>query len=286
MSFAAVIPIVALHGSAPVRAFMAPREEGWASWTGRRIAMLFVTGMVIEIALMPIVLFHFHRAGLYGAFAGVIAIPLVTGISMPLIALALLDVVGLGAPCWWIVGQSLDLLSWIAHFTASRPGAVKLMPQMTGRKGGAGRRRRPVAGAMAGQGAAAGAGARWSRNSDPAVVTPIPDLLVSGDGRHVGITGEGNRLLVLRDSRSQFTRDNRLELAGAEGEPMPLANWPGARCSRDFCAATLERGGRAWHVLMARSRDLSKDRRSLQRAGAPTSLLPNAGCRAVAARAG
>src|SRR5438034_685826 len=30
MSFAAVIAIVALHESAPVRAFLRPREEGWA----------------------------------------------------------------------------------------------------------------------------------------------------------------------------------------------------------------------------------------------------------------
>ena len=59
--------------------------------------MLLLTGVVIEIALMPIVLFHFHRAGLYGALANVVAIPLVTFVSMPLIALALLlDVVGAG----------------------------------------------------------------------------------------------------------------------------------------------------------------------------------------------
>ena len=57
---------------------------------GRRTIMLLVTGFVIEIALMPIVLFHFHRAGVYGALANVIAIPLVTFVSMPLIALALL----------------------------------------------------------------------------------------------------------------------------------------------------------------------------------------------------
>ena len=95
--------------------------------------MLLATGMVIEIALMPIVLFHFHRAGVYGAFANVIAIPLVTFISMPLIALALpLDLVGAGRTGLVAGGQSLDLLLGIAHFTASQPGAVKLMPQIGG----------------------------------------------------------------------------------------------------------------------------------------------------------
>ena len=76
--------------------------------------MLFATGLLIEFALMPIVLFHFHRAGLYGALANVIAIPLVTFLSMPLIALALLlDLVGLGAPVWWLAGLSLGLRQWL-----------------------------------------------------------------------------------------------------------------------------------------------------------------------------
>jgi competence protein ComEC len=97
MSFTAAAAIVALHNAAPVRAFLAPREEGWPVRVGRHLAMLLVTGFVIEVALTPIVLFHFHRAGLYGAFANVIAIPLTTVGSMPLIALALLlDLVGLG----------------------------------------------------------------------------------------------------------------------------------------------------------------------------------------------
>src|SRR5690606_23171819 len=99
MSFAAVIAIVALHGCAPVRAFLQPREESWLARMGRRAVMLLVTGLLIELALMPIGLFHFHRAGVYGALANVIAIPLTTFISMPLIAVALLlYLVGAGAP--------------------------------------------------------------------------------------------------------------------------------------------------------------------------------------------
>ncbi len=260
MSFAAVIAIVALHGAKPVREFLNPREEGWLRWTGRRVLMLLVTGLVIEIALMPIVLFHFHRAGVYGALANVVAIPLVTFISMPLIALALaLDMVGVGAPAWWLVGKSLDLLLAIAHFTASQPGAVKLMPQMTGGTfalfllGGfwlglwRGKAR------LLGFVPAAVAGIML-------LLTPVPDLLISGDGRHVGITGEGEELLVLRDSRSDYSRDNLLELAGVTGEPVLLEDWPGAQCSAEFCAVTLERGGREWHILMSRNRTIVPER--------------------------
>src|SRR5699024_5877039 len=83
MSFASVIAIVALHGSAPMRAFLAAREEAWWAWSARRVAMLLASGLVIEFALMPIGLYHFLRAGVYGAFANVIAIPLTTFMTMP-----------------------------------------------------------------------------------------------------------------------------------------------------------------------------------------------------------
>ena len=260
MSFAAVIAIVALHGSAPVKRFLAPREQGWAAKMARAIAMLLVTGIVIELALMPIVLFHFHRAGVYGALANVIAIPLTTFASMPLIGLALfLDLAGLGAPAWWLAGKSLDLLLWLAHFAANQPGAVKLMPQM-----GWGAFALFMAGGLW--------LALWRGRArlwglvPPGVATaillatPTPDILVAGDGRQVGLVASEGQLLALRDSRSDFTRENLMELAGVEAEPIPLAQWPGARCTRDFCAIALEREGREWHVLLARSDNLIEER--------------------------
>jgi len=260
MSFAAVIAIVALHEAAPVRAFLAPREESGLVRVARRTAMLLLTGLVIEIALMPIVLFHFHRAGFYGAFANVVAIPLVTFVTMPLIAVALLlDLIGAGAPAWWLVGQSLELLLAIADFTANQPGAVKLMPQMAD-----------------GVFAMFVLGGLWLAlwrgrtrlwgllpivlASAALAATPTPDMFISGDGQHVGIAGEGDRLLVLRQGRSDFARDNLLEMAGMDGEPIPLDRWPGAACSRDFCSLSIERDGRTWQVLMARSRSRIEER--------------------------
>jgi competence protein ComEC len=264
MSFSAVLAIIALSNSAPVRAFLAARDEPWWGRIGRRVVMLLVTGMVIELALMPVVLFHFHRAGLYGALANVVAIPLVTFVSMPLIALGLLfDLAGAGAPFWWAVRHSLDLLLGIAHFTASQPGAVKLMPQIGG----------PTIALFAVGGLWL---ALWSGRSRllglvPVVLaslltalTPVPDLLIAGDGRQVGITVSASdgtrRLLSLRDSRSSYARDNLLQLAGVRADPVPLAEWPGARCSSAFCTVTLTRGGRDWVILMARTRDRIEER--------------------------
>lgn len=260
MSFAAVLAIVALHGSGPIRAFLAPREEGAIAWTGRRLAMLLATGVVIELVLMPIVLFHFHRAGVYGAVANVIAIPLVTFVSMPLIALALLlDLAGAGGPAWWLAGRSLELLLAIAHFTSGQPGAVKLMPQMSDLGYAL-----FVAGGLW---LALWRGKARLLGLVPAVVAtvlllaaPIPDILISSDGRQVGVTGEDERLLVLRETRSDFTRENMLELAGVTGDPVALSDWPGAECTRDFCVLSVKRAGREWHLLLGRSRNRIEER--------------------------
>ena len=261
MSFGAVLAIVALHGSGPVRAFLAPREEAWWQRGVRLLAMMVLTGVVIELALLPIGLFHFHRAGVYGALANVIAIPLTTFVTMPLIALALLfDAVGAGGPVWWLAGQSLELLLGLAHWTAARPGAVTLLP-------------------AAGTGAFALfiGGALWLAlwrgrvrlfGLVPALVGTAllatarpPDVLVSGDGQHVGIVGEAaGTLLVLREGKSDYARDTLLELAGMNGTSKALADWPGAMCNRDVCTIVLKRGARDWHMLVTRGRDRLEER--------------------------
>jgi competence protein ComEC len=261
MSFASVIAIVALHGCAPMRAFLAPREEPWWAWSARRVAMLLATGLVIEVALMPIGLYHFHRAGVYGAFANVIAIPLTTFITMPLIAIALvLDIIGLGGPAWWLCGQSIDAMLAMAHWIADRPGAVTLLPAM-----GKGSIALFTIGGLwlalwRGPVRLAGFLPVMAGAIMLTVLTP-PDILVSGDGRHVGIVGEAERtLLVLRDARSDYARDNLTELAGMDGAVLPMAKWPNAQCSRDFCAITLHRGGRDWRLLLSRSREMTEER--------------------------
>ena len=261
MSFAAVLTIIALGSSRIARRFLAPREEPWSYRGLRHVAMLFATGLLIELALMPIALFHFHRAGIYGAFANVIAIPLTTLVSMPLIALALvLDIVGAGAPVWWLAGQSIGVMLSLAHWISSLPGAVSVLPAM----GNASFALFLAGGLWL---------ALWQSRFRFLGLIPIaaalaslaalrpPDILVSGDGRHVGITGEsGSELLVIRTSRSSYVRDNLTELAGINGDVRLLADWPGARCSRDFCALALERGGQSWSLLIARSKESVPER--------------------------
>ena len=255
MSFAAVISIIALHGSAPVQAFLAPREESWIRRGGRYFAMLLLTGLVIELALMPIGLFHFHRSGIYGALANLVAIPLTTSVVMPLIALALaLDVVGAGFPAWWLAGKSLDLMIAMAHWVSAQPGAVKTLPSM-----GAGRLVLFMAGGLwlalwQGRVRYLGLVPMIIGAASLALLRP-PDLLVSNDGRHVAITRGSGELLMLRGAREGYARDNLTELAGGQRQVLAMAEAPGARCNQDFCAIDLERGGRVWRLLLSRGRD-------------------------------
>jgi competence protein ComEC len=260
MSFGAVIAVIALHDAAWVKRFLARRDENRLRRMARHLAMLLIGGLVIQFAVMPVALFHFHRAGVYGALANVLAIPLVTLIAMPCLALALvLDRFGLGGAAWWMTGQSLDAVLWIAHATADLPGAVTTLPAMPDWPYGLW-----IAGGLW--------FALWSGRVRfwglvPVVIAlcgwgmiPTPDILIAVYGRHVGMTGLGPDLVVLSPGQGRFARDTLLELSGMSGTTRSIEDWPGARCNHDFCALALDRAGRRTVVLIGRShRRLNED---------------------------
>ncbi len=236
-----------------MRALALKREEGWPRRIARELAVLLATGFLVEAALAPIAAYHFHRAGLYGAIANIVAIPLTTFVIMPLEALALLlDMVGLGGPAWWLAGRSLAVLIGLARHVAALPGAVAALPSMPEGAfvlmiaGGLWialwrtRARRlgiiPLA-----------IGASW------ALLTPPPDLLITGDGKHLAIRSEDGALHLLRPRAGDYVRGQLSEGSGVQAEALDLDAMPGARCTRDLCLAGVERGGRQWHLLATRS---------------------------------
>ncbi|OYY67114.1 ComEC/Rec2 family competence protein [Sphingomonas sp. 28-62-11] len=253
LSFAAITAIVALHEHPRVRAWFAPRDEGRGKWLLRQLAALLMKGIVVEAALSPIALYHFHKAGLYGSLANIVAIPLTTFIIMPLEALALtLDLFGIGAPIWWLVELALQLLLMIAHAVSAVPGAVATLPSMPGGAfaliviGGLWialwRTRARWAGVLP-----LLIGAGWS------LMTPPPDLLITGDGRHVALRTEEGNVALLRDRAGDYTRSMLAEASGVDGEPLLLSEQPDARCSRDLCIADRIAGGRRWRIVATRS---------------------------------
>ncbi|GAB5488392.1 MAG: hypothetical protein Pars2KO_19620 [Parasphingorhabdus sp.] len=254
LSFAAVTAIIALHEHPKVQALIKRRDESGAKRFGRFVFTLFLTGLVVEIALMPIALFHFHKAGIYGAVANVVAIPLTTFVIMPLEALALLlDSVGLGGPVWWFCEQMLLTLIGTAHFVSSSPGAVIMLPTISTTAfaltifGGLwlclwkeNWRYLGIVPALLGAG--------WI------VTTPTPDLYITGDGRHVGIRSESGEFSLLRTRSGDFIRGIILENAGVDGEAIPIDQWHGADCNRDTCVIGIETKNRTWTILATRSK--------------------------------
>lgn len=256
LSFAAITSIVALHEWSVMQQVLSPRDEGIFAKFGRGLLALLATGIVVEVALAPIALYHFHKQGLYGALANIVAIPLTTFVTMPLEALALIfDAVGLGAPFWWATGLSLDLLLWIARTVAAWPGAVAALPSV------------PTTafalmiygglwlmlwrGCVRAVGLAPLAiGAIW------ALATPAPDLLVTGDGMHLAVRGDDGRLATLRPRAGDYVRSVMTERFGDLGELDDLDTLAGAVCTDDVCRINLNRGGRTWRIVATRSRYL------------------------------
>jgi len=253
MSFAAVTAIVALHSAKWSRRLFERRDEGLAARLARAAAATIATGLAVEVALIPMALYHFHRTGLYGVAANIVAIPLTTFVIMPLEAGALLlDVAGWGKPLWFLCGLAVDGLLKLAHAVASAKGAVALLPSMPAW----------AFGLMA-------AGGIWlclwnSRvrllgllpfavGALGASLSPTPDLLVTGDGRHLAMVGSDGTPLILRDRAGDYVRSLIAEASGYDGDPDNLGSRPYSDCSRDACVAALHNGPREWRLLGTRS---------------------------------
>jgi competence protein ComEC len=256
LSFAAITSIVALHETPIMRRLSAKGDEGWVRRFGRAVLGLLVTGLVVEAALAPIALFHFHKSGVYGALANIVAIPLTTFVIMPLEALALLfDTVSLGKPFWWLTGVSLHALLGLSRLVAGVPGAQAALASVpVGAFGlivGGGlwlmlwHGRVRLAGLVP-----AVLGAVW------ASMTPPPDLLITGDGMHMAVRGADGSLSTLRPRAGDYVRSVLGERSGMIGELDDLDNLPEAACSTDICRVSMARGGRNWRILATRSRYL------------------------------
>ena len=198
-------------------------------------------------------MFHFHRAGLYGVGANIIAIPLTTFVIMPLEAGALLlDVFGWGQPLWWLCGASIDGLLKLAHAAASAPrrgGAAAVDARLGVRLDGGGRHLAvPVehAGPVARSGAV-----RCRRDRRGALArrrtcwSPATECIwrVVRDGTP----------LILRERAGDYVRALFAEASGFDGDPGDLGSRPYSACTKDACVALIRKGPVEWRLLATRS---------------------------------
>ena len=253
LSFAAVAAIMALHESRRVQALLARRDERRLARAARMLGGLLLTGVVVEVALAPIALFHFHSAGLYGALANLVAIPLTTFVIMPAEAAALvLDPLGWGGPFWALTARAIAVLLALAHRVASWPGATAMLPVLPRGAfalillGGLWLMlwRRP---------------ARWWGLAPVllggiwALAVPRPDVLITQDGRHLALRDAAGHWAILRPRARDFVRQALAERAGLKGDLVDLDGAQGARCSDVACLVDIPRGGRRWRILAVRS---------------------------------
>ncbi len=240
LSFTAVMAIVALARSRVGR-FLLPRaDEGWLLKLLRAIAGLAATALVAELALSPIALAHFGRAGAYGVIANIAAVPLTSLVIMPLLILWLfLLPLGLDVLVGWALRLGIDALGWIGVTVAAWPGASLTLPVLP-----------QAAVFLLAVGAllllllegrlrhlgwplllAGGLVALWA---------PRPDLLVAGNGQQLAIAA-GDTLYTLRGHRQGYVVRSWAE----KSDTAPTARFtdlPGSRCNDLVCDVALTGG--------------------------------------------
>lgn len=237
LSFAAVTALAVLARSRLGALLQRRDEEGPLFRMARLAAGLLVAGLVAELVLTPIALAHFGRAGAYGVLANLVAVPLTSFVIMPLLgAWLLLAPLGLGRLIEGPLRLALQGLAHIGETVADWPGASVSLPAI------------PLAAALT---LFAGAllllllvgRARWAAapllvaGAAMALTTPRPDILVSGDGRQVGVVA-GGRLHLLRGHRNGFLIENWSEQTAASPDST-FSGLPGARCGHSGCAVAV-----------------------------------------------
>jgi competence protein ComEC len=163
--------------------------------------MLLLASLVAGLATMPYAAFHFHRVTPYGVLANLAAMPVVSAVVMPAGLLGLVAMpFGFDRLFWAIMGFGIDWMIAVTQWVAALPGAVGRVPAF-----GIG----PLIAASLGiillgllrtplrwSGAVLVlSAALWAARA------PQPDILVSADGRNVGVRGADGRLHLMHASK-------------------------------------------------------------------------------------
>ena len=208
MSFAATLALVAAYERGLPWFSTVPETSLGARvalWGGRELVGLILASLVAGLATMPFAAFHFHRLAPYGVIANLLAMPVVSAWVMPAGLLALIAMpFGFDGPLWRFMGEGIDWMIAVALWVAHLPGAVGRVAAF-----GTG----PLLLCSAGLIILcllrtplrfAGAGlillaSLW------ALRAPLPDILVSNDGRIVAARNSGGRLAIMKQANDDFT---------------------------------------------------------------------------------
>ncbi len=238
--------------------------------------MLVLASLVAGLATTPYAAFHFHRVTPYGLLANLAAMPVVSALVMPAGLLGLLAMpFGFDGVFWAIMGVGIDWMIVVTQTVAALPGAV-------GRIGafGIGPLIAPSAGIIL-------LGLlrtplRWSGAALLLVAVvwaarvPPPDILISADGRHVGVRGGDGRLRLMRTAKDAFLAKEWLAADADARTAGDASLTEGVSCDGSGCVT--EAAGGAFVALAQRAEALADD---CERAAlVVTARPPPAGCAA------
>ena len=244
MSFAATLALIAAyqHGL-PWRATAdTSRGARIALWGGRETVGLILASFVAGLGTTPYAAYHFHRTAPYGVIANLLAMPVVSAEVMPMGILGVLAMpFGFDAIFWKLMGYGITWMDTVALWVTSLPGAV-------GRVRAFGTGPLLLATAAILLVCLLRTPLRWSGAVLAliaglwAVATPLPDILVSGDGQAAAIRGHDGRLTVLHSNRDSFAIKEWLAADGDARTVKDTTLRDGVACDAAGCIGRLSDG--------------------------------------------
>jgi competence protein ComEC len=245
MSFAATLALIATYergipwiATAPAT----PLGARIALWGAREITVLAIASLVAGLATTPYAAYHFHRMAPYGVIANLLAMPIISALSMPAGLLALVAMpFGFDGPLWRLMGVGIDWMVAVAMWVANLPGAVGHVPAF-----GVGAVLLATAGLIvvcllrsplrfAGAGfVVAGCAA--------AMMAARPDVIVSAGGDVVAVRVADGRLSAIKFGSDTLSVREWLAADGDARLPNDRAVAAGFACDTDGCVARLADG--------------------------------------------
>jgi competence protein ComEC len=245
MSFAATLALIATYergipwiATAPDT----PLGARIALWGAREITVLVVASLVAGLATTPYAAYHFHRMAPYGVIANLLAMPIISALSMPAGLLALVAMpFGFDAPLWRLMGIGIDWMVAVAMWVANLPGAVGHVPAF-----GVGAVLLATAGLIIAcllRSPLRFVGAGFVvAGCAVAMMAARPDVMISAGGDVVAVRGADGRLSAVKFGSDTLSVREWLAADGDARLPNDRAVTSGFACDPDGCVARLPDG--------------------------------------------
>ncbi|MFZ1469113.1 MAG: ComEC/Rec2 family competence protein [Paracoccaceae bacterium] len=236
MSFAATIALVAGFAALDQRVML----QRWPRWSVP-VFTLVASSVIAGFATAPYAAATFNRFTDYGLLANLLTVPVMGAVVMPAGAVAaLLAPFGLAWIALWVMGLGVRWILFIAHWIADLDGSITAIPEASALAlplitlGGLWLIAWPGRARLAGVVVIVAGLASWP-------MAGRPDLLITADGRLLGLMGSEGRALSTPKGGG-FAAENWLENDGdlvTQEQAALRPGFEGPKTARSFALGTL-----------------------------------------------